>query len=136
MNAIDTNVLLYAQDPRYPEKQKRAQQLIAGLTDGVLLWQVACEYLRASQKLMNKGFSYDTALANVQDMRVLWQEATPVWPAHEHAVRLIKQFSLSFWDALLIAACVDAGVTCLYSEDLGGKSYQKIEGVESVNPFK
>ena len=45
MNAVDTNILIYAQDPRDKSKQKIAQQLIATLDDGVLLWQVACEYL-------------------------------------------------------------------------------------------
>jgi hypothetical protein len=41
MNAVDTNVLLYAQDPREQDKQRIAQSLIADLEDGVLLWQVA-----------------------------------------------------------------------------------------------
>jgi len=43
MNAVDTNVLIYAHDPRDPVKQNRAAELIASLTDGVLLWQVSCE---------------------------------------------------------------------------------------------
>jgi predicted nucleic acid-binding protein len=136
MNAVDTNVLLYAQDPRDKHKQAKAQLLLANLVDGVLLWQVACEYLAAARKLMGLGFSYSEALANVQDLRVIWKEATPAWPTHERAVQLIKQYSLSFWDALLLAACAEAGVTCLYSEDLGSMSYKQIEGVELVNPFK
>ena len=45
MNALDANVLLYAHDPRDPAKQDRAVEVIASLTDGVLLWHVACEYL-------------------------------------------------------------------------------------------
>jgi predicted nucleic acid-binding protein len=43
MNAVDANVLLYAHDPRDPNKQATAAALIQSLTDGVLLWQVACE---------------------------------------------------------------------------------------------
>jgi predicted nucleic acid-binding protein len=50
MNAVDTNVLIYAHDPRDPAKQNKAVTLIASLTDGVLLWQVACEYVAASRK--------------------------------------------------------------------------------------
>jgi predicted nucleic acid-binding protein len=51
MNAVDTNVLIYAHDPRDPVKQNQAVALIASLTNGVLLWQVACEYVNASRKL-------------------------------------------------------------------------------------
>jgi hypothetical protein len=43
MNAVDTNVLLYV----HVTKQVIASNLLQSLTDGVLLWQVACEYLAA-----------------------------------------------------------------------------------------
>lgn len=38
MIAVDTNVRLYARDPRAPAKQARALELIRTLTDGALLW--------------------------------------------------------------------------------------------------
>ena len=56
MNAVDTNILLYARDPRNPSKQVAATSLLQSLTDGVLLWQVACEYLAASRKLEAVGW--------------------------------------------------------------------------------
>jgi predicted nucleic acid-binding protein len=43
MNAVDTNILIYARDPRDPTKQALATALLSSLTDAVLLWQVACE---------------------------------------------------------------------------------------------
>src|ERR1035437_10966311 len=46
MNAVDTNVLFYAHDQRYPVKQRVASELIATIPDGTLVWQVACEYQR------------------------------------------------------------------------------------------
>ncbi|WP_146003501.1 PIN domain-containing protein [Fischerella thermalis] len=51
MNAVDTNILIYVSDPRDPAKQTMAASLVSSLTDGVLIWQVACEYLAASRKL-------------------------------------------------------------------------------------
>ena len=45
MNAVDTNILIYVNDPRDPDKQEIAISLVSALTEGVLLWQVACEYL-------------------------------------------------------------------------------------------
>ena len=38
MNAVDTNILVYAHDPREPEKQAVAISLIESLSDPVLLW--------------------------------------------------------------------------------------------------
>ena len=43
------------------------------------------------------------------------------------------RFSLSHWDSMLLAACKEAGVTTLYSEDLdSGTDY---DGLRVVNPF-
>ncbi|KAB0239873.1 hypothetical protein EZJ55_03865 [Microcystis aeruginosa EAWAG127a] len=61
MNAVDTNVLIYVNDLRDPSKQAIAASLVANLTEGVLIWQVACEYLAASRKL--EPFAYDRAQA-------------------------------------------------------------------------
>lgn len=55
MNAVDTNILLYLHDPRDPIKQEKAERLITSLTDAVLLWQVACEFVAASRKLAPFG---------------------------------------------------------------------------------
>jgi predicted nucleic acid-binding protein len=41
---------------------------------------------------------------------------------------------VSFWDALILAACVEAGVETFYSEDLPG--FDDFEGLKIVNPFK
>jgi predicted nucleic acid-binding protein len=46
---------------------------------------------------------------------------------------LSSRYSLSHWDSLLLAACEDAGVDTLYSEDLDdGMTY---DAVTVVNPF-
>lgn len=38
----------------------------------------------------------------------------------------------SFWDAMIVAACQEAGITRFYSEDLPGSP---ATGVEIVSPF-
>ena len=40
---------------------------------------------------------------------------------------------LSFWDALVVRAALDAGCAVLYTEDLAAD--QRIEGLRIVNPF-
>jgi predicted nucleic acid-binding protein len=43
MNAVDTNVLIYAHDSRDPQKQTTAVSVIQSQVDGVLLWQVLAD---------------------------------------------------------------------------------------------
>jgi len=133
MNAVDTNVLIYSRDPRDPRKQAAANNLLASLTDGVLLWQVACEYLAASRKLERFGYDLTQALADVSDMRAAWLTVLPTWEVVDRAERLLQKYSLSFWDALLVAACLEAGVTRLYTEDFDDSL--KAEGLEVINPL-
>lgn len=132
MNAVDTNVLIYSRDPRDPRKQAVVNNLLASLTDGVLLWQVACEYLAASRKLERFGYDLTQALADVSDMRAAWLTVLPTWGVADRAERLLQNYSLSFWGALLAAACLEAGVTRLYTEDCDDSL--RAEGLEVVNP--
>ena len=49
------------------------------------------------------------------------------------SLELCSRYSLSHWDSLLLAACLEAGVETLYSEDLqDGANYGD---VRVVNPF-
>lgn len=45
----------------------------------------------------------------------------------------MNSHGVSFWDAMLVAGCADAGIVRLYTEDFG--SVGSIEGVEIVNPL-
>jgi predicted nucleic acid-binding protein len=134
MDALDTNVLMYAHDPRDPAKQLVAVSLIQGLVDGALLWQVACEYLSASRKLESLGYSRVQAFQDVRDLRSVWTTLIPEWDVLDRAESLLNTYSLSFWDAVLIAACCQGGVARLYSENFSG--YSRIDGLALINPFQ
>jgi predicted nucleic acid-binding protein len=135
MNAVDTNILIYVHDPRDPAKREAAERLVASLSDGILLWQVAGEFLNASRKMVVRGFDRPAAFGFVERLRRSWATALPDWDMLKDAERLTARHSLQFWDALLLAACRAAGVTRLYSEDFGDPS-PRFDGVEIVNPFK
>ena len=133
MNAVDTNVLIYACDQAHPREQKLALDLIAGLTDGVLLWQVACEFVAAARKLADLGFTAGHAWARLAEFRELLPLRVPTAPILERARILHLEQRWSYWDAMIVAACLDAGVTRLYSEDEPGRTPPA--GLEIVNPF-
>jgi predicted nucleic acid-binding protein len=133
MNAVDTNILVYSHDPRDPVKRAVASSLIESLTDGVLLWQVVCEFVASSRKLEPFGYDREQAWRDVRDLRRAWATALPDWTILERAEWLMERRSISFWDALIVAACLESGVSRLYSEDLD--SHHGIDGLEIVNPF-
>jgi predicted nucleic acid-binding protein len=133
MNAVDTNILIYARDPRDPQKQARADALVSSMVDGVLLWQVACEYLAASRKLEKFGYDRSQAVADLADMRQAWVSILPTWDVIDRAIRLLAKYNLSFWDATLVAACLEAGVERLYSENFDASA--RAAGLEIINPF-
>jgi predicted nucleic acid-binding protein len=133
MNAVDTNILIYVNDPRDPVKQEIAASLVSALTDGVFLWQVASEYLAASRKLEALGYDRAQAYQYVRDLQQVWYTALPTWSVIDRAENLMGRFSLSHWDSMIVAACLEVNAQILYTEDFG---YSSIDGLRIVNPFK
>ena len=134
MIAVDTNVLIYACDQADPKRQKIALDLITNAQDGVLLWQVACEFISASRKLHKQGFTSTQAWNRLAEFRDLLPLVLPTDGILARAKELHLVRGASFWDALILAACVEAGVDTLYSEDLPG--FDDLKGLQIVNPFK
>ena len=111
MIALDANILIYACDKADLKRQQVALDLVSNARDGVLLWQVACEFVAASRKLRSQGFTMAGAWHRVLRAEDGW----------------------SFWDAMIVAACLECRVTRLYSEDLPGRAVRW--PLETVNPF-
>ena len=125
MNAVDTNILIYSNDSRTPLKRRTAIELISNLQEVVLLWQVACEYVAASRKLQNFGFTPQDALVDIALLRQSWKPVLPTWAVFDRAENLMNRYHVSSWDALIIAACLENGVTKLYTEDIAMISAKK-----------
>lgn len=138
MNAVDTNVVVYVFDDNEPVKQPKARALIDRLvkspTNTLLLWQVAGELLSCLRKWESTGrIASADVKANFQDVLSMFRLRLPRDQVLELSFDLSAKFSLSHWDSMLLAACKEAGVTLLYSEDLDpGTDY---DGVSVVNPF-
>tara|TARA_R110002072_G_scaffold302354_1_gene484878 strand:+ start:57494 stop:57913 length:420 start_codon:yes stop_codon:yes gene_type:complete len=138
MNAIDTNVWVYSIDYDEPQRRQQAIELLNQLgqkpESTVMPWQVASEYLNCLRRHARQG-----QITEVQVVLYLTQavELFPLVTPSESVLRtsldLSSRYSLSHWDSMLLAACIDAGVDTLYSEDLdAGMTY---DTVTVVNPF-
>jgi predicted nucleic acid-binding protein len=98
----------------------------------VLLWQVACEFIAASRKLSDQGFTPDDAWARLVDFRQLFPLVVPSPAALSRARELHLGHRVSFWDALIVAACLETGAKTLHSEDVPVRD--AFDGLRVVNP--
>jgi len=137
MITLDTNVLVYRFDRTEPQMQSVARSLmreVAKQRDIVLLWQVAGEFLSQltywhHQKLLR----HSDIVKAMRDLRYFFPVAMPTSGCIDKALDLRSRYSLSHWDSMLLAACLDAAVVTLYTEDMGAP--RKIDSVELINPF-
>jgi predicted nucleic acid-binding protein len=130
---LDTNILIYAQDSNFPDKQGKSREIIEQLADsgnGVISTQVMQEFFVAATRklgvdpLVVKGILKTFAVFEiVQISPSLIQEAIDC--------SILDQ--LSFWDSLVLAAAASAGCSTVFTEDLN--SSQAILGVKVQNPF-
>lgn len=138
MNAVDTNVLVYSLDVDETDKQPKAEELLVGLaratTPTILPWQVAGELLSWLRNWQLAGrVSKAEVEAHFRRFLGMFPLVVPNAQVFSTYFGLQARFSLSHWDAMLLAACKEAGVTTLYSEDLdAGTDY---DGLAIVNPF-
>jgi predicted nucleic acid-binding protein len=139
MNAIDTNVLVYAVDGSEPAKQSQAVGLLETLsgeaTRLVIPWQVAVEFVACLRRWEVAGrITRDDTLAYKAHLLDSPPIVMPSAAKLDLSLDLSGRYSLSYWDSLLLAACVEAGITTLYSEDLdSGMTY---DSVTVINPFE
>jgi predicted nucleic acid-binding protein len=138
MNAVDTNIFIYSIDGHEPAKQLKAQQLLQQLRTAAeptfLLWQVLGEMVQQLRRWKDQGkLTHAEFLQHVQTMRHLFPLALPKAAVLDHALDLTERYSLSHWDSMILGACSDAGITVLYTEDMGAP--RLIDGVQLINPL-
>ena len=130
---LDTNILVYAQDAGYPDKQRKSREIIAQLADsgdGVISTQVMQEFfVAATRKLGVEPLAAKGVLKTFSVFEVVQISSTLIHEAVDCSI--LNQ--LSFWDSLILAAAASAGCSTVFSEDLA--SGQTILGVRVQNPL-
>lgn len=126
---FDTNILVYA----FAEGDRRgvqAEELLA--TGGVVGIQVINEFTSvARRKLGWEWRQIEAALEVVEELagpaRALTREI------HREAVQIARSGNLPFYDALIVAAAIDADCHILMTEDM--QHGRRIGSVTLHNPF-
>jgi predicted nucleic acid-binding protein len=133
---VDTNILVYAEDRDAKGKHEVARDLVLDLwneRDGVLSVQVLQEFYVTVTRKIKKPLAAARALEIVQEY-LSWSVVENTGKLLVEAVSLQQRAQLSFWDAMVVQAAINAGCDKLYTEDLNAG--QRIGSVVIVNPFK
>ena len=131
---LDSNVILYAYDPKNARKQSVAQELLERAVRGecVISVQVLAE---VSSTLLHK-LATPWPAAAVLDLLDLLAPIPLVVAAEEivrRAVQAHAEYGIHFYDGMIVAAAERAGCAKIWSEDLNpGQEYF---GVRVENPF-
>jgi predicted nucleic acid-binding protein len=139
MNAefIDSNVFVYLFDERDERKRKSAEKLITqGLEtgQGVISAQVIQETLNViTRKLLTPVTPADAKRFLDEVLAPMWR-VTPSIALYHRALEVQARYRYGFFDALIIAAALDAGCARLYTEDL--QHGQRIDSLTVTNPFR
>ncbi|MFM9883229.1 MAG: PIN domain-containing protein [Burkholderiales bacterium] len=127
---FDTNILIYAfaaDDLR----SAPAEALLAG--GGVIGVQVLNEFTSVTRRKLR--WQWEQIAAAVAVIEELLGQARPLTTTvHAQALVLARGHALSFYDALIVAAALDAGCTVLCSEDM--QHGQKFGTLRVDNPFR
>lgn len=137
---VDTNVLVYRHDPRFPTKQRRASEILReGLVDGTVRvpHQAIVEFVAATTRPINKGGPSLLTLDDARREAEALLNQFPVLYPNEAIVRLALRgsaaYQLAWFDAHLWAYAEYHGLTEIMSEDFNPE--QTYGTVRIVDPF-
>jgi len=132
---LDTNVLVYAYDTDSPAKQDVARTLLReGLRSGnaAVSAQVLGEFFVTVTRRIPDPLTVDAAqeaVAALQGLPVVDLDG----PMVDRAIDTLRQYQISYWDALILAAAERAECEAVLSEDLSAD--QRYHGLRVDNPF-
>jgi predicted nucleic acid-binding protein len=130
---IDTNVLVYANDPADRRKQQIAREtLLEHAGTLVLSAQVLSEFYSVVTRRFSPFLGLEEAGTIVDDLRRF-----PIVVIDEQlvldAITISATAMLSYWDGLILAAARNAGCDVVLTEDMSHGS--TVAGVRIESPF-
>ena len=128
---IDTNIFIYLFDETATAKRQCAESLVRqSLEDGTgcISYQVVQETMNVVVRKL--GAKPDDARQLLDDVLIpLWQ-VNPTPSLYRRGLLIQTRYGLSFYDALIVAAALEAGCNRLYMQH-----GQQIQQLTIQNPF-
>ena len=133
---LDTNIVVYAYDRSEPEKQKRSFDIMERLHhtgSGAITTQILAEFFNVVTYKLNTPLTLDESSRQAELLARIWPVFDITIFTVIEAIRGVKTYQLSYWDAQIWASALLNQVPFVLSEDFN--SGEVIEGVRFVNPF-
>jgi predicted nucleic acid-binding protein len=134
---VDTNIPVYAVDPRDAFKQQRAIDVLDRLDaaqTGVVGVQNLHEFISVSTRRIAPPLPMEDAARVVRYFLRHWRVLALTANVTAEAIRGVEQHRLSWWDALIWATAHVHGLRAVLSEDFNPGAV--LDGVRFVNPFE
>jgi predicted nucleic acid-binding protein len=133
---MDTNLLVYLYDQKYPERQAQSQRVLEQLElrrNGRLSVQSLAEFFSVATRKLSPNLTAAEALHQIDLLLRLWPvfELTPMIVLE--AGRGVRDHQLSYYDAQIWATARLNQVPLVFSENF--QDGRVLEGVRFVNPF-
>ena len=133
---LDSNVFVYLFEPADARRKGIAERLVSRAHHegtAIVSFQVVQETLNVLTRKLKPAMSReDAGLALRNVLAPLWR-VQPSAALYARALDVQECYKFSFYDALIVAAALEAGCPRLLSEDL--QHGQRIEGTTIKNPF-
>ncbi|MFA7303158.1 MAG: PIN domain-containing protein [Methanoregula sp.] len=136
---IDTNLLVYAFDADSGDKQQAAQELLSRCWRHEMQFAVSTQNLAEFSAIVREKVSHPASgdevraflyvITEFRDWTILTYGAETVIRAHE----IRDNYSLHFWDALLVATMEENSIRTIYTED---KHFTRVPWLKRINPFE
>ena len=138
---IDTNIYIYALTESQDQKDESKRSIALSVFETLIQSQAivtSTQVLNEFHSNLVKKFKLDdVAVFNIVEQNILpISLIAPIgFQTYQLAFNLRLQYSVSFWDSLIVASALENNCTTLYSEDM--QHQQKIENqLLIINPFK
>lgn len=127
---FDTNILIYAVAEDGPRSARAEELLDAG---GIISVQILNEFVSVARRKILMPWSEVTEALDA--FEVLCPLPLPITiETHQAALKVAQKHGYNIYDALVVAAALEAGCETLYSEDF--QDGQKIDARLTIrNPF-
>lgn len=136
---VDSNILVYTYDISDLQKQKAALRVLDRLASsgtGVVSTQVLAEFFVTvtNERKFPNALSVVQAMNRVQNYMQAWEVVEVTGMIVLEAIRGVRDYQFSFWDAQIWATAKLNQIPVVYSEDFNVGAV--IEGVHFVNPIQ
>ena len=132
---VDTNIFVYFRDSADENKQSIASECLTKVWEnktGCISTQVLNEYFVTVTKKIRTPLSVSDAWSDIEELEK-WNPVNINIELLKVAYSAISIYSLSWWDALIIAAAKICECSSILSEDFS--TQKDYFGIRVINPF-